>query len=77
MKILKNTVKVSEKCTGDYLCIGNYVSEYECFITILRFDREDGWDNLVVHLDDEIIEVDKSINSKHTYSIKTKTLLFL
>jgi mannosyltransferase OCH1-like enzyme len=75
MKILKNSIKVNEKCLGDYLCIGNYVSQYECLVTILRFDKEDGWDNLIIHLDDEIIELEKYFISNHTYNIKTNTLL--
>ena len=75
MKILKNSLNLINQESGDYLCIGNYISQYECLITILRFDQENGWDKLIINIDNEIIELNPSTISKYTYNVKTKTVL--
>jgi mannosyltransferase OCH1-like enzyme len=75
MKILKNSITLIKQEPGDFLCVGNYISHYECLITILRFDEHHGWNKLNVCIDNEIIELEASNISNSTYNIKTKTLL--
>ena len=67
---LQNKVQLLEE-HGDYLCIGKYISEYNCEIIIKRFDSKNGWNkNLKCKIDNQQFKIPESNNSNMKYSFQ-------
>ena len=73
MKLITDNIIFSSPDTGDYVYVGEYINDNECNITVLRFDKDDGWGKIKIQIGEDIQYLEPSSISHKTYTIQVDT----